>query len=301
MMVKKAAIGLVFVMLIVCGYPSVSLGLSGDAQKTLLKDATKFCPPDLMSYLKKHQGIVKKGMSFVDRTRVKVNPEQVQRVYTGLVKRMKSGRSTEYNTINAFGVLASFISEAMSPSDDRFCTDNTIIRYDGFQEVTDVQTRVSAFVEKCKPYWGDTRREVRNFLCNVAANEIADFWISAWKAGGHDVTKLCRVGLEIRHDPHVYSKPNQHAYRRPTQAQLEANRQRAARQQNERLDGLLKLLQITNLAKQLNQKKNPQRHYHTHHHYDNAPSSFDRTWHQWEVERQLGDINTKLRRMRYGW
>ncbi|MGD8991612.1 MAG: hypothetical protein PVI00_09195, partial [Desulfobacterales bacterium] len=43
------------------------------------------------------------------------------------------------------------------------------------------------------------KREITDQLYNVALNEIVDFWVSAWKAGGFQPGMYARTGQEISH------------------------------------------------------------------------------------------------------
>jgi hypothetical protein len=161
----------------------------------------------LRGYLEKYYDNVIEGVYFVDRNKKDVDrsTSNIEHVYNATVKRLRSGKIDEYNTVSKFGILAALLSEAIYRGDvienPRVGEGNCpgIVRYDGFIQVTDVRSRTSALVKKYRPYWGDTRKNSRDYLYVIAVNEIVDYWTSAWKVSGQKVTKTCRVGSEIKH------------------------------------------------------------------------------------------------------
>ena len=200
-MLRKSLLGGFLLFFVIQGFPSASLGFDSVTRKLILADALRFCPDELRIYLEGHKNIVSQGISFADTSHGKLKPEDFQDLFTYLVERLKAGASSQYNTINKFGVLACYLSESIYPGDLRISMKNTVARYDGFHEVSDPRTKLLLLTEEYGPYRGDRRKEVTDFLYNTAVNEIVDLWISAWKAGGGETTRLCRVGLEIKHNP----------------------------------------------------------------------------------------------------
>ena len=43
------------------------------------------------------------------------------------------------------------------------------------------------------------KKEITDHLYNVAVNEIVDYWVSAWEAGGYQTGLFASVGEEITH------------------------------------------------------------------------------------------------------
>jgi len=159
---------------------------------------------------------------FVDRNPRALRKDSlyVRNSYAKIIEGLRSGNSDEQNIISQFGILAGFLLESIYRDDatDRFNTVMQgypeIVRYDGLHEITDVDSKMATLLKKYKPYWGDTREDAKDYLYNVGVNELVDFWVSAWRAGGQQVTRLCEIGSTIKHPA---KKPtNIHTYHRPS-------------------------------------------------------------------------------------
>lgn len=199
---KKAVLFLLVAFFILYAFPPEFCALNRSGRKTLLANAIELCPEDLRAFLEKHEHVVRQGMYFVDRHSIKPGVNDIEGAYTCLVERMGDGHDRDqYNTVIKFGVLASFISEVVAPGRVICSSDNTAVKYDGFNEVENIHDRVSVLVAKSRPYCRSGSMEAKSNLWNIAVNEIVDFWVSAWNDSGSNVTKLSSVGTEIKNIP----------------------------------------------------------------------------------------------------
>jgi hypothetical protein len=204
---KRFLIILVLIISIVSFVPRICLGFTSDIRTSIIADAIKFCPDGLRTYLEKHQETVIEGSFFVDRNPRALRKDSlyVRNSYAKIIEGLGSGKSDERNIINQFGILAGFLLESIYRGDatDRVNTVvqdcPEIVRYDGLHELTDIDSRMTKLLKRYKPYWGDTREDAKDYLYNVGVNELVDFWVSAWRAGGQQVTRLCEIGSTIKH------------------------------------------------------------------------------------------------------
>ena len=219
---NRLQIILVLIISIPSFVPRICLGFTSDIRTSIIADAIKFCPDGLRTYLEKHQETVIEGSFFVDRNPRALVKDRlyVRNSYAKITEGLRSGKSDDWNIINQFGILAGFLLESIYRGDatDRVNTVvqdcPEIVRYDGLHELTDIDSRMTTLLKRYKPYWGDTREDTKDYLYNVGVNELVDFWVSAWRAGGQQVTRLCEIGSTIKHPA---QKPtNIRAYHRPS-------------------------------------------------------------------------------------
>jgi len=174
----------------------------------LIYDAIEFCPVELKIYLRSNLATVSAGIHFKERHRRGVDrlidPYDTELIYQTLIKDLKKGKYAEFNTAHAFGVLACFLAETISPDD--FKTPNHFIpekvQYDGFQQVeaASVKPHITSLIENYRiPFRSKMKKEITDQLYNVAVNEIVDYWVSAWEAGGYQTGVFTGVGEEITH------------------------------------------------------------------------------------------------------
>jgi len=173
----------------------------------LVYDAIEFCPAELKAYLRSNLATVSSGMHFKERHRhgsYSIDPYDSEIVYQQLVEDLRDGKYDEFNTAHGFGVLACFLAETISPDD--FKTPNHLIpekvQYDGHQQVdpASVRPHITGLIENYRmPCKKRMKREITDKLYNVAVNEIVDYWVSAWEAGGFQAGLFASVGEEITH------------------------------------------------------------------------------------------------------
>ena len=173
----------------------------------LVYDAIEFCPAELKAYLRSNLATVSAGMHFKERHRhgcYSIDPYDSELVYQHLIKDLRDGKYDEFNTAHAFGVLACFLAETISPDD--FKTPSHLIpemvRYDGHQQIeaASVKPHITSLVENYRiPCRKKMKKEITEQLYNVAVNEIVDYWVSAWESGGYQAGLFASVGEEITH------------------------------------------------------------------------------------------------------
>ena len=173
----------------------------------LVYDAIEFCPAELKAYLRSNLATVSSGMHFKERHRhgsYSIDPYDSEIVYQQLVEDLRDGKYDEFNTAHGFGVLACFLAETISPDD--FKTPNHLIpekvQYDGHQQVdpASVKPHITGLIENYRlPCKKRMKKEITDKLYNVAVNEIVDYWVSAWEAGGFQAGLFASVGEEITH------------------------------------------------------------------------------------------------------
>ncbi len=174
----------------------------------LIYDAIEFCPEELKAYLRSNLATVSTGMHYKERHNRGVNtlidPYDTELIYQHLIQDLKEGRYDEFNTAHAFGVLACFLAETISP-DDYKTPEHLIpetVQYDGYQQVDteNVKPHITSLIENYRiPCQNRMKKEITDQLYNVALNEIVDYWISAWEAGGNRAGMFARIGEEITH------------------------------------------------------------------------------------------------------
>ena len=188
-------------------YPGNGLAFKSLTRDQLVYDAIEFCPPELKEYLRSNMATVSAGMHFKERHRhspYSINPYDTEMVYQNLIKDLKDGRHEDFNTAHAFGVLACFLAETISPDD--YKTPAHLIpekvKYDGFQRVDPVSVKphIDGLIKDYRlPCRQRMKREITDKLYNIAVNEIVDYWISAWEASGYQSGTLTRAGQQITH------------------------------------------------------------------------------------------------------
>jgi hypothetical protein len=174
----------------------------------LVYDAIEFCPAELKAYLRCNLATVSSGMHYKERHRRGVDrlidPYDTEMVYERLIEDLRDRKYDEFNTAHAFGVLACFLAETISP--DNFKTPEHLIpetvRYDGPQQIetADVKSDITNLIENYRiPSRARIKKEITDQLYNVAVNEIVDYWVSAWESGGNQAGLFASVGEEITH------------------------------------------------------------------------------------------------------
>jgi hypothetical protein len=174
----------------------------------LVYDAIEFCPAELKAYLRSNLATVSSGMHYKERHRRGVDrlidPYDTEVVYQRLIEDLKDKKYDEFNTAHAFGVLGCFLAETISP--DNFKTPEHLIpekvQYDGHQQIetASVKSNITNLIENYRiPCRARIKKEITDQLYNLAVNEIVDYWVSAWEAGGNSAGLFARVGEEITH------------------------------------------------------------------------------------------------------
>ncbi|MDH3828676.1 MAG: hypothetical protein OET21_14740 [Desulfobacterales bacterium] len=201
----KIFIILLFVVLI---FPAGnSFAFKSLTRDQLVYDAIEFCPAELKAYLRSNLATVSSGMHFKERHRsgsYSIDPYDSELVYQHLIKDLRDGKYDEFNTAHAFGVLACFLAETISP--DNYKTPSHLIpekvEYDGHEqvEITSIKPHITNLIENYRiPCKSRMKKEITDRLYNVAVNEIVDYWVSAWEAGGNQAGMFASVGEEITH------------------------------------------------------------------------------------------------------
>ena len=207
MHLKLLKILLLLLLAILISYPGNGFAFKSLTRDQMVRDAIEFCPAELKEYLRYNLATVSSGMHFKERHRhgpYSMDPYDTNMVYRQLVKDLKEGRYDEFNTAHAFGVLACIVAEAISPDD--YKTPAHLIpeqvKYDGYQQIDRacVDVHISSLIEDYRvPCRQRMKRKITDYLYNVAVNEIVDYWVSAWEAGGFQPGMFARAGQEINH------------------------------------------------------------------------------------------------------
>jgi hypothetical protein len=185
--------------------PDSSFAFKPVTRDQLIYDALDFCPLDLQTYLRDKLPIVAVGNHFAERHQRRsyaIDPYQTEDIYNHLITDLKAGRQNEFNTAHAFGVIACFVAETISP--DNYRTPQHLIpenvKYDGFQEVGDVKSSITGLIKTYRiPFRKKMTKEITGLLYNVAVNEVVDYWVSAWEKGGFRTGKFAHAGKAISH------------------------------------------------------------------------------------------------------
>jgi len=185
-----------------------SLAFKSLTRDQMIYDAIEFCPAELKAYLRSNLAAVSAGMHFKERHQRRfyiMDPYDTEQVYQYLVEDLKKGKYAEFNTAHAFGVMACFLAETISPDD--FKTPEHLIpekvQYDGHQQIdaASVKPHLSSLIESYRiPCRARMKKEITNQLYNVAVNEIVDYWTSVWEAGGYQPGLYASVGEKISHE-----------------------------------------------------------------------------------------------------
>jgi hypothetical protein len=162
--------------------------------------------------LRNNIAIVSAGNHFAERHQRRsysIDPYETEVVYNHLIKDLKEGKYNKFNTAHAFGVIACFIAETISP--DNYRTPQHLIpnnvSYDGYQEVGDIKSHITILIENYRiPGRKKMKKEITELLYNVAVNEIVDYWVSAWEKGGYQTGMFASAGKKISHKNFVLNQ-----------------------------------------------------------------------------------------------
>ncbi len=198
----------VFVALaVIIALPGNTYAFKSLTRDQMVYDAIEFSPAELRAYLRENLATVSAGMHFKERHRhspYSIDPYDTESVYQNLVEDLKAGRYDEYNTAHAFGVLACFLAETISP-DNYFTPSHLIpenVTYDGYQQVEPVaiKSHITGLIQDYRiPCRSRMERKITDTLYNVAVNEIVDFWVTAWESGGYQAGLFADAGHKISH------------------------------------------------------------------------------------------------------
>jgi hypothetical protein len=198
----------IFVLLMLVGvifFPASSHAFKMVTRDQLIYDAIEFSPAGLQAYLRDNIAVVAAGNRFAERHQRRsysVDPYATEAIYKQLVIDLKRNRMDQFNTVHAFGVIACFIAETISP--DNYVTAQHLIPYDvvydGHQEIGDVKSHITTLIENYRiPGRKRMDPEVTALLYNAAVNEIVDYWVSAWVSSGHQAGQFAGAGETINH------------------------------------------------------------------------------------------------------
>jgi hypothetical protein len=76
------------------------------------------------------------------------------------------------------------------------------VQYDGHQQIetASVKPHITSLIENYRiPCRSRMKKEITDQLYNVAVNEIVDYWVSAWEAGGYQPGVFASIGKKITH------------------------------------------------------------------------------------------------------
>jgi hypothetical protein len=202
---KLLKIFVLFLLFGVLFFPDSSFAFKSVTRDQLIYDAIEFSPAELQAYLRDNLIDVRGGSHFAERHRRRsysVDPDDTQIIYKQLIQDLKARSYDDFNTPHAFGVLACFIAETISP--DNYRTPSQMIpddvSYDGYQEVGDVNSNITVLIENYRiPYRRRMEKDITDQLYKVAVNEIVDYWVSAWEASGHQTGRFADTGKKINH------------------------------------------------------------------------------------------------------
>jgi hypothetical protein len=198
---------LLLILVVFISFPSDSFAFKSLTRDQLVYDAIELCPTKLREYLRHNLLSVAAGMHFKERHPKRIYsiaPYDTEIIYKSLIADLKEGRYDEFNTAHTFGVLACFLAETISP--DNYKTPEHLVpeqvKYDGYQQLNpdNVKSNLTGLVKNYRiPCRQAQKREITDQLYNAALNEIVDYWVSAWRAGGFQPGAFARVGQEISH------------------------------------------------------------------------------------------------------
>jgi len=202
---KLLKIFVLFLLFGVLAFPDSSFAFKSVTRDQLIYDAIEFSPAELQAYLRDNLIDVRGGSHFAERHRRRsysVDPDDTQIIYKQLIQDLKARSYDDFNTPHAFGVLACFIAETISP--DNYRTPSQMIpddvSYDGYQEIGDVKSNITVLIENYRiPYRRRMEKDITDQLYKVAVNEIVDYWVSAWEASGHQTGRFADTGKKINH------------------------------------------------------------------------------------------------------
>jgi hypothetical protein len=115
---KLLKIFVLFLFFGVIFFPDSSFAFKSITRDQLIYDAIEFSPERLQGYLRENLIIIRAGSHFAERHQRRsysVDPDATEIIYKQLVKDLKSNKLDEFNTAHAFGVIACFLAETISP------------------------------------------------------------------------------------------------------------------------------------------------------------------------------------------
>ena len=209
---KLLKIFVLFVLFGVLFFPDSSFAFKSVTRNQLIYDAIDFSPAELQAFLRDNLIIVRAGSHFAERHQRRsysVDPYATEIIYKQLIEDLKNGEYDDFNTAHAFGVMACFIAETISP--DNYRTPQHLIpndvSYDGHHEVGDVKSHITILIENYRiPGRKKMKKEITDLLYNVAVNEIVDYWVSAWEKGGYQTGMFASAGKKISHKNFVLNQ-----------------------------------------------------------------------------------------------
>ncbi len=170
----------------------------------IIRDAITFAPENLQHYLVTNFEAVHKGIHHVDlldKRNKSLNPYEAEDIYRAILDSIEKGKFCSYNTTHRFGVLAGYLAETVNPANHknlRYLVPGRV-HYDGEHAIGNIHNSLSRIIRDYRnPYLGQQRREVTDFLYNVAVNEIVDHWSSAWRATGQEAGEMKLAGYDIQ-------------------------------------------------------------------------------------------------------
>jgi hypothetical protein len=186
-------------------FPDSSFAFKSVTRTQIIYDAIEFSPVELQTYLRNNIATVFAGIHFAERHQRRsysVDPYDTETIFRHLIKDLKEGKYDEFNTAHAFGVIACFLAETISPDNyktpSHFIPDD--VSYDGYQKVGDVKSHITSLIENYRiPGRKRMQKEVTELLYHVAVNEIVDYWVSAWEKGGYQTGMFASTGKKISH------------------------------------------------------------------------------------------------------
>jgi hypothetical protein len=212
-MYKKLFKILVFFLLVgVLIFPDSSFAFKSITRDQIVYDAIEFCPVELQAYLRNNIAIVSAGNHFAERHQRRsysIDPYETEVVYNHLIKDLREGKYNKFNTAHAFGVIACFIAETISP--DNYRTPQHLIpndvSYDGHHEVGDIKSHITSLIKDYRiPCQKKMKKGITELLYNVAVNEVVDYWVSAWEEGGYQTGMFASAGKKISHKNFVLNQ-----------------------------------------------------------------------------------------------
>jgi hypothetical protein len=172
----------------------------------LIYDAIEFCPAELKEYLRSNLATISAGMHYKERHHRGINtlidPYDTELIYQHLIEDLKEGRYDEFNTAHAFGVLACFLAETISP-DDYKTPEHLIpekVQYDGYQQVdtANIKPNITSLIENYRiPFQNRMKKEITDQLYPAVIRQAClpvsvkrlptKTWCltSRWSADGH--------------------------------------------------------------------------------------------------------------------
>lgn len=183
----------VFLITMIVFMPIVANAFDASTRDLIIKDAILFCPDELRAYLKNHTEAIQKGARFMDRRDNHMPADQLAAQINGihrlLASNLNGGKLPEdYNTVSKFGLLASFLSEIVNPSQKGHIRPPQAsgklspVVYDGHH------------APKCP-----SEKQPVETAYNQAVNTIVDYWVSAWTEAGRPTGKLRKTGVWVSH------------------------------------------------------------------------------------------------------